>query len=154
MTSLSASGCAAAALSAISIPAGSPAQVESDRAAVAALDLSYQAAVKRNDAETMDRILHPQFALILGDGRVVSRDEILEEAREGSLVFEKQDEEPGTQAVRLWGDTAVVTALLWVKGTAFGKPFDRRRWFSDTYVRTQNRWLYAFAQASLPLPKN
>ena len=46
---------------------------EDDRLAVAALDLEYQAAVKRNDAAVMDRILHPDYALILGDGSFVSR---------------------------------------------------------------------------------
>jgi hypothetical protein len=31
------------------------------------------------------------------------------------VSYEKQDEVPGTQTVRVWGDTAVVTALLWLK---------------------------------------
>jgi ketosteroid isomerase-like protein len=57
------------------------------------------------------------------------------------------------QTVRVWGDTAVITALLWVKGTQDGKPFDYKLWFSDTYVRTSGGWRYAFGQASLPLPK-
>jgi ketosteroid isomerase-like protein len=52
----------------------------------------------------------------------------------------------------VWGDTAVVTALLWTKGTADGKPFERELWFSDTYVRTKGGWRYVFGQASLPLP--
>jgi hypothetical protein len=32
------------------------------------------------------------------------------------------------------------------------KPFDRKLWFSDTYVRTKTGWRYAFGQASLSLP--
>jgi hypothetical protein len=39
--------------------------------------------------------------------------------------------------VRVWGDTAVVTARLWVKGVNHGASFDRHLWFSDTYVRTR-----------------
>jgi hypothetical protein len=124
-----------------------------DRAEISALDIEYQAAVKRGDVATMDRILHPDFILVRGDGRTVTRDEILEGARSGDYVFEQQDELPGTQTVRLWGkDTAVVTALLWVKGMHRDQPFDRRVWFSDTYVRTTAGWRYAFAQVSLPLP--
>lgn len=123
-----------------------------DAAEVARLDLAYQAAVKRNDAAAMDRILHPTYALVLGDGTVVSREELLAEARAGEIAFEIQDEDPGTQRVRLWGDTAVVTARLRVKGRRAGKAFDRTLWFSDTYVRTPAGWRYAFAQASLPLP--
>lgn len=128
------------------------ASVEDDRKGVAALDLEYQAAVKRNDVATMDRILHPQFWLILGNGTVVTRDELLDEARGKANRFEQQDEIPGTQTVRVWGDTAVVTAKLWIKGASGGKTFDRKLWFSDTYVRTPQGWRYAFAQASSPLP--
>ena len=54
--------------------------------------------------------------------------------------------------MRVWGDTAVVTALLRLKGTSEGKPFAYRLWFSDTYVRTKGGWKYFFGQASIPLP--
>ena len=122
-----------------------------DALAVAALDRDYQLAVKHNDAATMDRILHPVFMLVLGNGHTVSRDALLAEARDGRIDYEKQDELPGSQTVRLWGDTAVVTALLWIKGEENGKAFDRTLWFSDTYVRTATGWRYAFGQASTAL---
>ena len=54
--------------------------------------------------------------------------------------------------MRVAGDTAVVTARLWLKGMREGVPFDRRLWFSDTYVRTPEGWKYFFGQASLKLP--
>ena len=123
-----------------------------DRTVVAELDTAYQAAVKNNDAAAMDKILHEQFVLVLGDGRTVSRKEILDEARSKSITWEQQDEEANTQTVRVWGDTAVVTAKLWIKGTRDGKSFDRKLWFSDTYVRTPGGWRYTFGQASLALP--
>jgi ketosteroid isomerase-like protein len=126
---------------------------EQDKAAVASLDTEYQAAVKRNDAQTMDRIMHEQFLLVLGDGRTVSRQDLIEEARQQHLSYEQQDEETGTQVVRVWGDTAVVTAKLWIKGSRDGVIFERKLWFSDTYVRTPTGWKYAFGQASLSLPQ-
>lgn len=124
-----------------------------DRLEVSRLDLAFQAATKRNDAEAIDRILHPQFALVLGNGVVVSREALLAEARNQTTVYEIQDETPGSQTVRVWGDTAVVTAELRIKGTGKAGAFDRTLWFSDTYVRTPDGWRYAFAQASLPLPE-
>ena len=125
---------------------------EEDRKAVAALDTEYQAAVKRNDAATMERILHKDMVLVLGDGRTVTRADIVKAAIEKHIDYERQDEDAGTQVVRVWGDTAVVTARLWVKGKSKDAEFDRRLWFSDTYVRTPKGWLYAFGQASLKLP--
>ena len=76
---------------------------ESDRKQVAKLDTEFQAAVKRNDAATMARILHEDMVLILGDGRVNTREEQLQEARDKVITYEIQDEDPGTQTVRVHG---------------------------------------------------
>lgn len=124
-----------------------------DRDAVARIDRDYQAAVKRNDAEAMKKIMHPDFQLVLGDGRRFGRDDLLDDARLRRFTYELQDEEPGSQSVMVWGDTAIVTAKLLMKGSIEGKPFDRVLWFSDTYVRTDRGWKYYFGQASLPLPQ-
>ena len=136
-------------------PAIANATPESDRRAVAALDIEYQAAVKRNDAAAMARIMHEDFVLVLGDGKTYTRDDLLDDARNKNIVYERQDEDAGTQTVRVWGDTAVVTARLWLKGTRTGPgtDFEYRLWFSDTYVRTPEGWRYVFGQASLALPQ-
>jgi ketosteroid isomerase-like protein len=122
-----------------------------DAAAVAALDVEYQHAVKVNDDATMARILHEEFILVLGEGTVKTRADLLREAREEAYIYEQQDEEPGSQKVRVWGDTAVVTAKLWLKGRKKDSAFDYKLWFSDTYIRTPGGWRYVFGQASLPL---
>ena len=127
---------------------------EEDAKTVAALDTKYQAAVKSNDASTMDQILAGDFALVTGRGKVFNKADLIEAARKKEVSFERQDEEPGTQKVRVWGDTAVVTALLWIKGVQAPKPIDYKLWFSDTYVRTAAGWRYVFGQASLPLPQS
>jgi ketosteroid isomerase-like protein len=115
-----------------------------DAATVAALDREYQAAVKHNDAATMARILADDFVLVAGNGRTYDRDALLAEARSAAVRYEQQDELE--QQVRVWGDTAVVTAKLWVKGTREGEAFDRKLWFSDVYVRTADGWRYALGQ--------
>jgi ketosteroid isomerase-like protein len=123
-----------------------------DAKAVAALDTEYQAAVKRNDAATMARLLDDNFVLVVGSGRTYTKSDLVEAARAGTTVFEHQEDTE--QTVRVWGDTAVITAKLWEKGTDNGKPFDKKLWFSDTYVRTPKGWRYVFGQASLALPNN
>jgi ketosteroid isomerase-like protein len=129
---------------------GSTHAAADDAATVAALDTEYQAAVERNDAETMDRILADDFVLVTGRGQVFTKVDLLREARNKSTTYQRQEDTE--QKVRVWGDTAVVTALLWLKGTSAGTPFERKLWFSDTYVRTPNGWRYVFGQASLALP--
>jgi ketosteroid isomerase-like protein len=123
-----------------------------DRDEVARLDTAYQEAVKRNDAKAMKRIMHPEFVLVLGDGRRFDRENLLDDARQARFKYELQDEEANSRTVMVWGDTAIVTAKLLMKGIVDGKPFERNLWFSDTYVRTDAGWKYYFGQASLPLP--
>ena len=145
-------GAALTAATLLSVSGGALASGEEDRATIAAMDTKYQEAVKRNDAQTMAQILHEDFILVLGSGTTHTRAELLDDARSGRIKYERQDEDHGTQTVRLWGDSADVTARLWLKGVAEGTAFDRRLWFSDTYVRTPKGWRYVFGQASLALP--
>ena len=108
-----------------------------DEKIVAALDTEYQAAVKKNDVDTMDRILADDFVLVTGLGKTYTKADLLEEARSKRMAYEHQED--SAQKVRVWGDTAVVTALLWAKGTESGKAFDYKLWFSDIYLKTEIR---------------
>jgi len=76
-------------------------------------------------------------------GQCFSKADLIDSARK-EVTYDRQDEEPGTRKVRVWGDTAVVTALLWIKSVQGGKPADYKLWFSDTYVRTPTGWRYVF----------
>src|SRR5438067_13708749 len=122
-----------------------------DEKTVAALDTEYQAAVKKNDVATMDRILADDFVLVTGVGKTYTKADLLNAARSKRTIYQHQED--SMQKVRVWGDTAIVTALLLEKGTEDGKPFDYKLWFSDTYVRTPAGWRYVFGQASTRLPK-
>jgi ketosteroid isomerase-like protein len=124
---------------------------QDDKTTLAALDTQYQAAVKINDAVTMARILADDFMLVTGSGKTYDKAALLEEARSGRIHYDHQEDTE--QTVRLWGDTAVVTAKLWEQGTENGQPFDKTVWFSDTYVRTPTGWRYVFGQSSLSPPK-
>ena len=130
---------------------GAKASSADDQKAVAQLDTQYQAAVLKNDAATMNRILADDFVLVTGSGKTYNKTDLLNEVRRGQVRYEHQED--SAQTVRVWGDTAVVTAKLWEKGTDGGKPFEYTLWFSDTYVRTPTGWRYVFGQSSLPLPK-
>ena len=140
------------AMAMLAAPPAARGSAAEDEKKVAALDTEYQAAVAKNDASTMDRILADDFVLVTGRGKAFTKADLLADARGGKSVYERQEEEAGSQKVRVWGDTAVVTAILWVKGTTAGTPMDYKLWFSDTYVRTAKGWKYVFGQASVRLP--
>jgi ketosteroid isomerase-like protein len=125
-------------------PAGS---AQSDDAkTINALDTEYQAAVARNDVVTMDRLLADGFILISSKGKTYTKQDLLEEARSGRIHYDRQDD--SEQTVRVFGDTAIITAKLFAKGEEGGKPFEYTLWFSDTYSRTPSGWKYVFGQAA------
>ena len=123
-----------------------------DKRIVADLDTGYQEAVKTHNVAVMDSILADDFVLVTGKGKVFSKGDLLAEARDEGVVYEHQEDT--NQTVRIWGNTAVVTALLWAKGTDDGEPFDYKLWFSDAYVKTATGWRYVFGQASIRLPES
>jgi hypothetical protein len=132
-------------------PAVSQNSLNDDLRAVIALDAQFQAAVKANDDATIDRLLPASYILVTSSGKTFTKADLLEEARRANRHYEHQEDTE--QTVRVWGNTAVITAKLWAKGSENGAPFDYTLWFSDTYVRTPEGWRYVFAQASTRLPK-
>jgi len=130
------------------------ASVDEDKETVAALDTRYQAAVEKNDAETMARIHHDRMFLVLSDGTVQTGAFLEQRARDRVYTWEHQVEVDNSRVVRIWGDTAVVTAKLWLKGTkTTGGAVNFKLWFSDTYIRTPTGWRYVFGQAGAALPE-
>ena len=131
------------------------AAAEDPQSIVSRMDVEYQAAVERNDWQAMDRILHPDFVLVIGDGTAYTRAQLIDSAKTRSIVYDQQREVPGSQIVRMYGDdTATVTALLILKGkrSKDQSAVDFRVWFTDTYVRTKDGWRYALGQAGARLP--
>jgi ketosteroid isomerase-like protein len=121
-----------------------------DAQTVTRLDAVYQAAVKANDVAIMHEILADDFVLVTDRGASLTKADLIKEAREKRTIYEHQEVEEGTQKVRIWRDTAVVTALLRIKGTKDQNPFDYKVWLNETYVRTPTGWRYVFGQALKP----
>lgn len=132
------------------VPLAASSNSTDDAKTVAALDTKYQAAVKNNDAATMDQILADDFSVVIGNGTKYTKADLLKMASTHRVQYEHQEDTD--QTVQVWGDTAVVTAKIWLKGLDQGKPFDWHVWFSDTYVRTPTGWRYVHGMASLPIP--
>lgn len=145
MLPLTAISCAA--LAAGAAPAAGVGNCRND---VAALDSEFQAAVKRNDSATIDQLLPSDYTLVSATGKVETKTDLLNEARRKTYRYSHQED--SDQTVRIWGDTAVLTALLWAEGTAEGKHFNVKVWFSDTYACTPHGWRYVFAQVGTHVP--
>jgi ketosteroid isomerase-like protein len=142
--------CVFAGIACVGLAAAVP-NGQNDQKTLAKLDADYQNAVEHNDTKTMARILADDFILVEGDGTISTKADLLKDAASGKTKYEHQVDSDRT--IRVWGDTAVVTAKLWAKGLEDGKQVDYYMWFSDTYIRKPTGWSYVFGQASLALPK-
>jgi ketosteroid isomerase-like protein len=129
---------------------GAPAGNDDDARTVAALDSEFHSAVKTNDAAAIDRILSDDFVLVRGSARSLNKMDLLKQLREKQLKYERHDVQEGTQQVRVWHDSAVVTETVWVKGAENGKPVDEKLAVTAMYGRTPNGWRYVAGQAAVP----
>lgn len=142
------------ALSSASLPAlaGASNTCPTDAVKVAALDTEFQAAVARNDAAAVARLLPDDYVLVTGKGKVFSKADLVAEAKGAATHYTRQYD--SQQSVRFIGGVAVITALLRAQGTdEDGKPFDYTLWFSDIYTCRPEGWRYTFAQSSIHLPQ-
>src|SRR5205823_14044216 len=99
----------------------------------------------------MGESLADDFFLGSDSGASLTKSDLINQAREKQTIYEAEEVEEGTQNVRVWRDTAVVTELLRIKGTRDQPPF--KVWFSETYVRTPPGWRCVFVSSSTPFPK-
>jgi len=127
------------------LAAPTSASAQDDIRAVTLLNERYQKAVLQSDAATMDAILADDFVLYSSSGTEYSKKDLLADARRKDLVYQRN--ECSNVRVRVWGDTAVVSASLWEVGTDKGTPFDHRVDFADVYVRTSKGWKYIVGHA-------
>lgn len=103
-------------------------------------------AFESGDAGYLRSALDPRFTLVDSRGTVTALEQNLAEvqAREPRYeVFRNHD-----QDVRLYGDTAIVTGVTTVKGTAGGEAFAADFRFTDTWLYRDQRWILAASHAS------
>jgi ketosteroid isomerase-like protein len=91
----------------------------------------------RRDAEAFDRLLAPRFVYTEND-QVMTRAQLLDALIRGADRAESASNED--MKVYAYGNTAVVTGWLIVKGRGPSGAFNRRYRYTDTWVRRQGNW--------------
>lgn len=89
------------------------------------------------DPRALARILDDGFVCVDSDGRLFTKAEILADVEASETVQLLMD----SMAVRLHGDTAVITGIFRTTGVAHGKPFARRERFVDTWLYRNGQWV-------------
>lgn len=101
----------------------------------------------RRDAEFPQRVLADDYVAISPLGQVTTKKEALSARKSGQLRYETID--VSDMVVRLYGDTAVVTARADVKGHQLGEDFSGPYRYTRVWVRRAGRWQTVSYQATV-----
>jgi ketosteroid isomerase-like protein len=113
------------------------------------VDMERQAkdASLRRDADFSLRTLAEDYVAITPLGQVTTKQETISARRSGQLRYESMD--VTDMVVRLYGDTAVVTARADVKGHQLGEDFSGPYRYTRVWVRRNGRWQTVSYQATV-----
>ena len=113
------------------------------------VDMERQAkeASLRRDADFPLRTLAEDYVAITPLGQVTTKQEAVSARRSGQLRYESMS--VTDMVVRLYGDTAVVTARADVKGHQLGEDFSGLYRYTRVWVRRNGRWQTVSYQATV-----
>ena len=108
------------------------------------MEKDFGQAVIKNDADAVGRFLTDDWIIIDPDGGVIDKARFLDVIRSGALTHEQMDSDDFR--VRIYGDTAVATALTRTKGKFMGQDFTTQERATDVLVKTDGHWRVVFSQ--------
>jgi ketosteroid isomerase-like protein len=106
------------------------------------LEDGWARALVQRDTATFRSLLAPRF-VYTEDAQVMGKEEVIRSVMGDERVDSAANEE---LKVHDFGNAAVVTGVLSVRGTGKNGPFTRRYRFTDTWLRRGGRWRMIAAQ--------
>jgi len=106
---------------------------------IVALEKAWNQAYKIGDKKALDELLDNSIVLINDDGSVQSKKEFL--ASVHATNSQEQQVAPESMHVQVYGNVAVASGVMRVKGTEGGKSYTRREQFVDTWLFKAGKWV-------------
>jgi ketosteroid isomerase-like protein len=131
---------------ALAVPMLAFGRVKSDKAQgeVLRLEKEFSQAIVKNDAEAVGRFLADDWMIIDPDGGVIDKARFLDVIKSGTLTHEMMESDD--TRVRIYRNTAIVTALTTTKGKYSGQAFTTKERATDVFIKRDGRWQCAFSQ--------
>ena len=113
------------------------------------IDMERQAkeASLRRDPDFPQRTLAEDYVAISPLGQITTKQEAISARKSGQLRYDTID--VSDMVVRLYGDTAIVTARMDVKGHQLGEDFSGPYRYTRVWVRRSGRWQAVSYQATV-----
>jgi ketosteroid isomerase-like protein len=118
----------------------------SDRATkskIAALEQLWNQAYKSADTKALDSILDDAIVLVNDDGSVQTKAEFLASVKSSASQSSAQQQQvaPESLNVEAYGNVAIATGVMRVKGVENGRSYTRRERFVDTWLLKRGNWV-------------
>jgi ketosteroid isomerase-like protein len=102
------------------------------------LEEAFSEAIVKNDLEGIGRLVADDWIIIDPNGEIVDRPRFFEVIKSGALAHDTMESEDFR--VRVYGDSAVVTAVTRTKGKFMGQEFSTQERATDVFVKRDGRW--------------
>jgi ketosteroid isomerase-like protein len=102
------------------------------------LETAFAQAIVKNDADAVGRFTADDWIVIDTDGRIIDRTRFLGVIKSGVLTHELLESQDAR--VRVYGNAAVLTAIMTSKGTFNGQDFTSQERATDVFVKQDGRW--------------
>jgi len=113
---------------------------------IIALEKAWNQAYKIGDIKALDALLDNAVVLVNDDGSVQTKAEFLASVRASNS--QEQQVAPESMSVRVFGNTAIASGVMRVKGVEGGKSYARREQFVDTWVSKGGKWVCVATDAT------
>ena len=102
------------------------------------LENAFAEAIVNNDLESIRRLVADDWIIIDPNGEIVDRTRFFEVIKSGVLTHDMMESKDSR--VRVYGDSAVVSAVTRTKGKFMGHDFSTQERATDVFVKRDGRW--------------
>jgi ketosteroid isomerase-like protein len=102
------------------------------------LEKEFAEAIVSNDLKGIGRLVSDDWIIIDPKGEIVDRTRFFEVIKSGALTHDMMESEDFR--VRVYGDSAVVTAVTRTKGKFMGQDFSTQERATDVFVKRDGQW--------------
>ena len=111
---------------------------------LAKVEAEFANAIVKNSPEEIRQFVSDDWIIINADGGIIDRQRFLEVIKSGTLTHEMMESDD--IRVRVYGDSAVVSAVTRSKGKFMEQEFTTHERSTDVFVRHDGQWRCVLTQ--------
>jgi ketosteroid isomerase-like protein len=108
------------------------------------VEKGFAQAIVQNDPEAIERFVADDWIIVNADGGIIDKARFLEVIKSGTLTHDMMESDD--MRVRLYGDSAIVSALTRSKGKFMGQEFITEERATDFFVKLNGQWRCVLTQ--------